>query len=72
MNWHQKELKAILAELDVPVDGLSSEEAGRRLAKYGRNELVEKGKRSLLAMIVVAGACGSTSGFGRRSTKAAG
>jgi len=52
MNWHQKELKAVLAELDVPVDGLSSEEAGRRLAKYGRNELVEKGKRSLLAMIV--------------------
>ncbi|HSD95370.1 MAG TPA: calcium-translocating P-type ATPase, PMCA-type [Syntrophales bacterium] len=52
MNWHQKELKAILAELDVPVNGLSSEEAGRRLAKYGRNELVEKGKRSLLAMII--------------------
>ena len=52
MNWHQKELTAVLAELDVTVDGLSSEEAGRRLAKYGRNELVEKGKRSLLAMVV--------------------
>src|SRR5512136_291664 len=52
MDWHQKELKAVLAELEVPIDGLSSEEAGRRLAKYGRNELVEKGKRSLLAMII--------------------
>ena len=52
MNWHQKEFKAVLAELDVPIDGLRSEEAGKRLATYGRNELVEKGKRSLLAMIV--------------------
>src|SRR5512139_4191049 len=52
MNWHQKELKAVLAELDVSVDGLSSDEAGRRLAKYGRNELAEKGKRSLLAMVI--------------------
>src|SRR5512136_1125678 len=52
MDWHQKELKAVLAELEVPIDGLSSEEAGKRLAKFGRNELVEKGKRSLLAMIV--------------------
>src|SRR5512137_767662 len=52
MDWHQKELKAVLAELDVPIDGLRSEEAGKRLATFGRNELVEKGKRSLLAMIV--------------------
>ena len=52
MDWHQKELKAVLAELDVPIDGLRSEEAGKRLAKYGRNELVEKGKRSLLAMFL--------------------
>ena len=52
MNWHQKEFKAVLAELDVPIDGLRSEEAGKRLATYGRNELVEKGKRSLLAMVI--------------------
>ena len=30
MDWHQKELKAVLAELDVPIDGLRSEEAGKR------------------------------------------
>jgi Ca2+-transporting ATPase len=52
MIWHQQEVKAVLAELDVPIDGLRSEEAGNRLAKFGPNELVEKGKRSLPAMFV--------------------
>ncbi len=52
MNWHQKEIRAVLAELGVAVDGLRSDEAGRRLAQFGPNELVEKGKRSLAAMIV--------------------
>jgi Ca2+-transporting ATPase len=52
MDWHQKELKAVLAELDVPIDGLRSEEAAKRLEKYGHNELVAKGKRSLLAMVI--------------------
>jgi Ca2+-transporting ATPase len=52
MNWHQKEVKTVLAELEVPVDGLSSDEAAVRLAKYGRNELEEKGRRSPLAMLL--------------------
>ncbi|HOX00230.1 MAG TPA: HAD-IC family P-type ATPase, partial [Deltaproteobacteria bacterium] len=52
MIWHQQEVKAVLAELDVPIDGLRSEEAGNRLAKFGRNELTEKSKRSPLAMFV--------------------
>jgi len=52
MNWHQKEVKTALAELDVPADGLTSGEAARRLAKYGPNELVEKAKRSALAMFL--------------------
>ena len=52
MIWHQEDVKAVLAELDVPNDGLRSEEAGNRLAKFGRNELVEKGRRSLAAMII--------------------
>ncbi len=72
MDWHQKELKAVLAELDVPIDGLRSEEAGKRLAKFGRNELVEKRKRSLPAkfldqfrdfMILVLIAAAVVSGF---------
>ena len=58
--------------MEVPIDGLRSEEAGKRLAKYGRNELVEKGKRSLLAkfldqfrdfMILVLMAAAVVSGF---------
>ncbi|MCU0553572.1 MAG: calcium-translocating P-type ATPase, PMCA-type [Syntrophales bacterium] len=52
MIWHQQEVKAVLAALDVPIDGLRSEEAGNRLAKFGRNELQEKGKRSPIAMFV--------------------
>ncbi|MCX5833713.1 MAG: HAD-IC family P-type ATPase, partial [Deltaproteobacteria bacterium] len=52
INWHQKEFKDVFEELEVPADGLRSDEARRRLAQYGRNELVEKGKRSVLAMIL--------------------
>ncbi|MCU0531354.1 MAG: HAD-IC family P-type ATPase, partial [Syntrophales bacterium] len=52
MIWHQQEVKAVLAALDVPIDGLRSEEAGNRLAKFGRNELQEKGKRSPISMFV--------------------
>jgi len=52
LNWHQKEFKAVLEELEVTADGLRSDEARRRLTQYGRNELVEKGKRSVLAMIL--------------------
>ncbi|HEX7503914.1 MAG TPA: HAD-IC family P-type ATPase, partial [Syntrophales bacterium] len=72
MNWHQEEVKTVLAELDVPADGLTSGEAAVRLAKYGRNELVEKGRRSQLAkfldqfrdfMILVLIAAAVVSGF---------
>ncbi len=52
LSWHQKEFKDVLEELGVSADGLRSDEAGRRLAKYGRNELIEKGKRSVLTMIL--------------------
>ncbi len=52
LNWHQKEYKDVLDELKVPAEGLHSDEAQRRLAQYGRNELVEKGKRTVLAMII--------------------
>jgi len=51
-NWHQKEFKAVLEELEVPSDGLRSDEVRSRIAKYGRNELVEKAKRTVLAMIL--------------------
>jgi Ca2+-transporting ATPase len=52
MIWHLEDVKAVLAELDVPIDGLRSEEAGKRLAKFGRNEIEEKGRRSAVSMFL--------------------
>lgn len=52
MIWHQQDVKSVLAELDVPIDGLRSEEAGKRLAKFGRNEIEEKGRRSAVSMFL--------------------
>jgi Ca2+-transporting ATPase len=47
MNWHLQDISQTLIELDVAPDrGLSSVEAGRRLAFYGRNELIERGSKS--------------------------
>ncbi len=42
MNWHQKEIAVVLDELKTSQEGITSEEAGRRLAAYGPNELMEK------------------------------
>lgn len=44
--WHQKELKEILEELRTTPQGLSMEEARRRLDEYGPNELKEKKKKT--------------------------
>ncbi len=39
----------VLSNLESSVDGLSTKEAGKRLTEYGRNELDEGEKRTLLA-----------------------
>jgi Ca2+-transporting ATPase len=39
MNWHQLEAEKVLEQLETSSDGLSREEAVRRLAEYGPNEL---------------------------------
>ncbi len=42
-NWHQQSIDAVTAQLSTdPQHGLSSEEAQRRLAEYGPNELKEQ------------------------------
>lgn len=47
--WHNKRSVEILNELDTYVsDGLTTEEAGKRLEKYGKNEFSEKKKDSLI------------------------
>ena len=52
MNWHQKDIQVTLDDLGSSREGLSSEEAARRLEEYGRNELKEKQQRTLFMMIL--------------------
>ena len=48
MRWHQKGLKEVVEDLRTSLQGLSSEEARRRLEEYGPNELKEGKKKTLL------------------------
>jgi Ca2+-transporting ATPase len=45
-NWHNLDVPEVLASLDSKHDGLSQEEAQRRLAEFGPNELAGKKKIS--------------------------
>jgi Ca2+-transporting ATPase len=45
-NWHNLDVPEVLASLDSKRDGLSQEEAQRRLVKFGPNELAGKKKIS--------------------------
>ncbi len=46
MRWHQKEISEIAEGLISSIQGISSEEAEKRLEKYGPNELREKKKKN--------------------------
>ena len=49
MNWHLQSIETVLETLETRSEaGLSQDEVQKRLAKYGRNELVEKGGRTPL------------------------
>jgi len=50
--WHTIEAEEALQQLDTSAVGLSGEEAEKRLADYGANMLPEKGRRSLLLMLL--------------------
>ncbi len=52
MNWHQKDIQVTLGDLGSSSDGLSFDEAARRLEEYGRNELKEKQQRTLFMMVL--------------------
>ncbi|NPV65011.1 MAG: calcium-transporting P-type ATPase, PMR1-type [Methanobacteriaceae archaeon] len=52
VKWEQMEIKEILEELATSKDGLSSEEARKRLSKYGENELVEEKKEGPLRLFL--------------------
>lgn len=52
MKWEQMEIEEVLEELATSKDGLSSEEARKRLSKYGENELVEEKKEGPLRLFL--------------------
>ncbi len=52
MNWHSREIKDLLADLNSTSDkGLSAHEAGQRLAENGANELIEQGGRTIFKIL---------------------
>lgn len=53
MEWHKKSIESTASELSVHIDqGLGNEEAEKRLAQYGKNELQEKEKEPLIKKII--------------------
>ena len=52
VNWHALKVEEVMARLGTGPDGLSREEARRRLEQYGPNELREEKKRSVLLLFL--------------------
>ncbi|MFN3565754.1 MAG: cation-translocating P-type ATPase [Burkholderiaceae bacterium] len=46
--WHAQSAETVLAALGTPAGGLAADEAARRLARFGRNELPPPARRSAL------------------------
>ena len=50
-NWHSEEIEDILVKFEVSIDdGLTSNEANKRLNQYGKNELPQKKQDSFLKL----------------------
>jgi Ca2+-transporting ATPase len=52
MHWHQKSIDEVFKNLGTSVQGLSAEEARKRLLEYGPNELTEKAKKTPVMMFL--------------------
>lgn len=50
--YHTMDIQAVINEMNSGFDGLSDEEAKKRLEQYGRNEIEEGKKRTLFAMFL--------------------
>ncbi|MFQ5585559.1 MAG: cation-translocating P-type ATPase [Thermodesulfobacteriota bacterium] len=52
VEWHRLTCEEVIAGVKSSEEGLSSDEAGRRLEEYGPNELKEFRKRSIIGMVL--------------------
>ncbi|MEW6110154.1 MAG: cation-translocating P-type ATPase [Nitrospirota bacterium] len=52
MHWHQKNIEDIIDELGASRNGLSADDAAKRLDEYGPNELKEKKKKAAFMMFL--------------------
>ena len=52
LEWHRLQVEAVRERLDAPADGLSRDEAERRLERHGPNELVETGRKTIVGMVL--------------------
>jgi Ca2+-transporting ATPase len=50
--WHGMKIEEVFQELNVSLDGLSSQEAHERLVKYGYNEIRKVKRRTALHMFL--------------------
>ncbi len=52
MKYHQQKFEEVLTVLNTSANGLSGDEAGKRLVEYGPNEIKESAKRTPLGMLL--------------------
>lgn len=51
-NWHSLPVSGVFSQLDSSEEGLSSEQASKRLAEYGYNELQDASKKSAWLLLL--------------------
>ncbi|PSH01106.1 MAG: haloacid dehalogenase, partial [Nanohaloarchaea archaeon SW_7_46_7] len=52
MDWHSKSREEIFSQLETDEQGLSSEEAERRLEEYGENRIEDDESTSMLSIFI--------------------
>lgn len=51
-TYHTRDIRTVLESLDTSIEGLTEQEALKRLSEYGQNEIIEEKKISLLEMLL--------------------
>ena len=52
LKWHSLSSDDVLQQLESSLTGLTTEQAHKRLAEHGPNEIIEKRRRSLLSILL--------------------